>query len=169
MRTPSPSVPALFAPALAGLALAVAACAGDPSPEPTATILMAAPDTLHPTDDARNDLSITIAYTDGDGDLGRGIARVHDCRADRLLTELPLPAIASDEAVEEGIAITGELTLRVNDIGEVAPAAAAPAACADLGVATPAAGEAIFCVVLVDRGGHVGDGDCTAAVAIATP
>lgn len=147
-------------------AAALAACS-DAAPEPSATVLEAMPDTLHPGDDARNDLSIRLSYTDGDGDLGHGVARVHDCRAGGLVTEKALPAIASDDAVRDGVPITGELTLLVNDIGPVTPEAAAPPACAALGVAAPTAAEAIFCVVLVDAAGHEGDGDCTAAIAIA--
>ena len=151
------------------LLLATAAACSDADPEPTATVLAAAPESLYPGDDTRNDLTITIAYADGDGDLGRGTAAVHDCRADGIVTTLLLPAIASDDAVAEGVAISGELDLRVNDIGAVAPAAAAPPACAELGIAAPTAGQAIFCVTLTDAGGVTGPGDCTAPVTLATP
>ncbi len=152
---------------LAGAA-ALVACS-DPAPEPSATVISAAPETLYLGDDTRNDLAIVIAYADGDGDLGRGLARVHDCRADAVVTELMLPSIASDEAVAEQVSITGELELRVNDVGSVVLAAAAPPACAALGVVAPAAGVAVFCVVLVDSAGHEGDGDCTAALALSGP
>jgi len=148
-----------------GLVAALVACA-DPDPVPAVTITAAAPDTLVPADDYRNDLTISVDYADGDGDLGRGRALVHDCRADGLITELALPAIASDEAVAAGVAISGALDLRVNDVGAVAPAAAAPAACAELGVGAPAAGTAIFCVVLIDAAGHAGAGDCTAPLTV---
>jgi hypothetical protein len=147
---------------------ALAACTDTPG-EPTATVLSAAPESLYPGDDTRNDLTITISYTDGDGDLGRGTASIHDCRADGIVTTLMLPSIASDEAVAEGVAITGELALLVNDIGAVTPAAAAPAACSELGIAAPTAGQAIFCVTLTDAGGITGPGDCTAPVTLATP
>lgn len=147
----------------------VAACTDELGPAPSAIVRSAMPDTLHPTDDARNDLTLVVEYADGDGDLGRGTARVHDCRADGVTTELALPAIASDEAIAAAVPITGELTLLVNDIGQVAPATVAPAACAELGAPSPAAGEAVFCVVLVDAKGHAGPGDCTAALAIAAP
>jgi hypothetical protein len=150
------------------LLLAVAACT-DAATEPSATVLSAAPGSLYLGDDTRNDLTITIEYADGDGDLGRGVAHVHDCRADGVVVELVLPAIASDEAVQEGVAITGELDLLVNDIGIVAPAAAAPAACADLGAPAPTAGEVVFCVILTDSGGSTGPGDCTAPVTLAQP
>lgn len=148
-------------------AAALIACS-DPAPEPSATVLSAAPDTLYIGDDTRNDLSIVIEYADGDGDLGRGTARVHDCRASDVVTEILLPTIVTDEAVEEGVAITGELELRVNDVGDVSLAAAAPSVCADLGAPAPAAGEAVFCVVLVDVAGHEGPGDCTAALALSS-
>jgi hypothetical protein len=149
------------------LAVALVACS-DPAPEPSASVVSAAPDTIYLGDDTRNDLSIVVAYEDGDGDLGRGVARVHDCRAADVVTEIMLPSIATDEAVEEGVAITGELELRVNDVGDVTLATSAPTACADLGAPAPVAGSAVFCVVLVDAAGNEGPGDCTAALALAT-
>ncbi len=144
---------------------ALVACS-DAAPEPSAVVLSAAPDTLYMGDDTRNDLSIVVEYADGDGDLGRGIARIHDCRAAAVVTELPLPSIAADDAVEEGVAITGELELRVNDVGDVTLATSASTACADLGAPAPAADTAVFCVILVDTAGHEGPGDCTAPLAI---
>ncbi|MBZ0236881.1 MAG: hypothetical protein K8M05_31420 [Deltaproteobacteria bacterium] len=144
---------------------ALVACS-DPAPEPAAAVLSAAPDTLYLGDDTRNDLTIVVAYADGDGDLGRGTARVHDCRAADVVTAIALPSIATDEAVAEGVAITGELELRVNDVGDVTLATSAPPACAELGAPAPAAGEAVFCVVLVDRAGNVGPGDCTSPLAL---
>ena len=153
---------------LLGLSAAALAGCSDPAPEPSATVVSAAPETLYLGDDTRNDLAIVIAYSDGDGDLGHGLARVHDCRAADVVTELTLPAIASGEGVDEGVAITGELELLVNDVGAVTLAGSAPTACADLGAPAPAAGEAVFCVVLVDSAGHEGPGDCTAALALST-
>ena len=149
------------------LPAALIACS-DAAPEPSATVISAAPDTLYLGDDTRNDLSIVIEYADGDGDLGRGVARVNDCRATDVVTEIILPSIATDEAVEEGVAITGELELRVNDVGAVTLAASAPTVCADLGAPAPVAGEAVFCVVLVDTAGHEGPGDCTSALALSS-
>lgn len=148
-------------------AAALVACS-DPAPEPSTTVLSAAPDTLYIGDDTRNDPSIVIEYADGDGDLGRGTARVHDCRASDVVTEIVLPSIVTDEAVEEGVAITGELELRVNDVGDVALATAAPPVCADLGAPAPAANEAVFCVILVDAADHEGPGDCTAPLALSS-
>jgi hypothetical protein len=153
----------------ASFLLLVAACAaacGSPAPEPSAVVLSAAPDTLYMGDDTRNDLSIVVEYADGDGDLGRGTARIHDCRAADVVTELPLPTIASDDAVAEGVAITGELELRVNDVGDVTLATSASTTCADLGAPAPTADTAVFCVILVDTAGHAGPGDCTAPLAI---
>lgn len=149
------------------LALAAGACT-DAATEPSATVVAAAPDTLVIGDDTRNDLTITIDYADGDGDLGGGLAQIHDCRGDGVVTELVLPSIASEEAVAEGVAITGTLDLRLNDVGDVTPAAAAPSACAELGVAAPTAGAAVFCVVLTDSGGTTGPGDCTDPVTLGT-
>lgn len=149
------------------LCAALGACS-DPAPEPSASVVSAAPDTLYLGDDTRNDLSIVVEYSDGDGDLGRGLARVHDCRAADVVTEIMLPSIATDDAVEEGVAITGELELRVNDVGDVTLATSAPTVCADLGTPAPVAGEAVFCVILVDAAGHEGPGDCTSALALSS-
>ena len=144
------------------LLLAVAACGSD-DPTPSATITAATPDSLAPDDDTRDDLTITVRYDDGDGDLGDGFAEIHDCRADGLVTELPIPAIASGGVVGERI--TGTLELHVNDVGAI-ESTALPEACEALGVAELASAETVFCVVLVDAAGHRGDGDCTAAIAI---
>jgi hypothetical protein len=147
-------------------ALALAAC-GDADPAPTVEIRAAAPDTLVPADDLRDDLVITIGYADADADLGTGIAAIHDCRAAGLVTTLTLPTIASEEAIAAGVPITGELALQLTDVGAVSPQAAAPTLCADLGAPPPAIGVATFCVVLTDAAGHTGPGDCTAPIAIA--
>ncbi len=145
--------------------LAMVGCT-DPAPEPSAVVLAAAPDALVLGDDTRNDLTITVEYADGDGDLGGGLARIHDCRADGVVTELTLPPIASEEAVAEGVAITGSLELRLNDVGAVAPASAAPATCASLGAPAPSADAVTFCILLVDAAGTSGPGDCTAPIAL---
>jgi hypothetical protein len=142
--------------------MALVAC-GSPI-EPSATIDSVTPESLTTSDDLLIDLSITVSYDDGDGDLGEGLARIHDCRGERLVTELPIPAIAPEGVVGE-TRITGTLELRVNDIGSV-PAGDVPAVCRDLGITEMAAGTAIFCVVLVDAAGHEGGGDCTPAVTL---
>ena len=148
--------------ALALLALVAAACSDDPAPG--ATIKTATPNQLVPSDDARNDLTITVRYDDGDGDLGGGVAAVHDCRASELVTELAIPQIAADA----GQHITGTLELHVNDIGAI-EGAALPDACDELGVAALAADTAVFCVVLTDAAGHRGGGDCTQPITLASP
>jgi len=142
------------------LALCAAACAADPAP--SASIESATPEQLTPSDDALDDLTITLRYDDGDGDLGGGVAEVHDCRADGLMIELAIPPIAAERDQH----ITGALELHVNDVGEVA-AGALPKPCADLGARAPGANTAVFCVVLVDTAGHRGNGDCTGPIAVA--
>lgn len=141
------------------VSLALAGCAADVTP--SASIQSVTPDQLTLSDDAANDLTITLRYDDGDGDLGGGVAEVHDCRADALITELAIPPIAGGGAQH----ITGALDLHVNDVGDVATVALA-ATCAELGVVPLAAATAVFCVVLVDAAGHRGGGDCTAPIAI---
>jgi hypothetical protein len=153
---------------IARAALLAAAACSSPSTSPSATVTAATPDQLTPDDDALDDLAITVAYDDGDGDLGGGTAEIHDCRADALVTTLVVPQIAAPDVVAARSHITCSLDLHVDDVGAIAPAAL-PAACADLGVAALGANEAVFCVILVDAAGHRGDGDCTAPIAIAAP
>lgn len=141
------------------------ACTGDEDPAPTATVVTATPDTLHPDDDLLDDLTITIEYADDDGDLGGGTAEVHDCRGDGLVTALAIPAIAAPAAVAARTPITGTLELHVNDVGALTAAAAA-AACTELDAPVPTATETTFCVILVDVAGHRGEGDCTAAITL---
>lgn len=141
--------------------LATAACSD--SVAPSATVKSASPDRLLASDDTLDDLVITVAYKDADGDLGGGTAEVYDCRADDVRTDLPIPLLAPKQVIGEPI--EGTLELHVNDIGDLA-AGAAPATCRDLGVRDLAAGAAVFCVVLVDAAGHAGDGDCTREVTV---
>jgi hypothetical protein len=141
---------------------AIAACGSD-DPNPLATITAATPESLAPDDDARDDLTITVRYDDGDGDLGDGVAEIHDCRADGLVTELAIPAIAPGGVVGERI--TGTLELHANDVGAI-ESTALPEVCEELGVAELASAETVFCVVLIDAAGHRGDGDCTVPIAI---
>ena len=61
--------------------------------------------------------------------------------------------------------INGTLDLHVNDVGATT-SSALPETCADLGVDELGAGEAVFCVILVDTAGHRGAGDCTSVIAI---
>lgn len=149
--------------ALIGPLGVLGACGGDADPQPSATVTAATPEALAPDDDSRDDLTITVRYDDGDGDLGGGLAEIHDCRADGLVTELPIPEIAPDGLIGEHI--TGTLELHVNDVGAIV-STALPETCVDLGVPELAADQTIFCVVLVDAAGHRGDGDCTAPIAL---
>ncbi len=142
--------------------LALTACGGD-DPSPVATITAATPESLAPDDDTRDDLTITVRYDDSDGDLGNGIVEIHDCRAEGLVTELLIPAIAPSGVVGERI--TGTLELHVNDVGAI-ESTALPEACEALGVAELASAESVFCVVLVDAAGHRGEGDCTVPIAL---
>jgi hypothetical protein len=142
------------------LTLALAACSDDPAP--LASIETVTPDALTASDDTADDLTITLKYSDGDGDLGGGITEVHDCRADDLMAQLAIPAIAKSK----GNHITGTLDVHVNDVGSFA-ASTLPRICADLGVAALAPDHTVFCVVLVDAAGHRGTGSCTEAIAIA--
>ena len=144
------------------LITALAACGGA-SETPSATVVSATPEELVTSDDALDDVTITVDYDDGDGDLGTGFAEVHDCRAAGIVTELVLPAIASDGRI--GDHITGTLELHVNDVGTIA-LGTQPEVCADLGVESLAADTTVFCVVLVDQKGHRGDGDCTNAITL---
>ena len=133
------------------------------SSTPSVDILSASPEALNPADDLADDLRILVTYEDGDGDLGEGSARVHDCRAEGLITELEIPAIAADEMI--GSKIKGSLELAINDVG-AATTAALPTLCSELGVSL-APDATVFCVELVDAAGNVGDGDCTQSIAIA--
>ena len=144
------------------LLILLAACGG-PGTTPDVTVQSATPDTLTPDDDTLDDLTITVKYDDGDGDLGGGTAEVHDCRADDLVTSLAIPAIAPDGVV--GHHITGTLDLHVNDVGAL-PADTLPQTCADLGVTALADGQTVFCVILIDAAGHQGIGDCTAPITL---
>src|SRR5687767_4538402 len=92
------------------LLCALVAC-GDSNPAPFAAVVRASPGELDPADDAADDLTITIDYRDGDGDLGGGAAAITDCRAGDLAIELPLPPIASDQAVADGVPIEGTIDL----------------------------------------------------------
>lgn len=150
---------------LAALALAasVAGCAG---PAPAVEILRVSPEALRASDDAADDLTLTVHYFDADGDLGQGTASILDCRADGLVTVLPIPRIAGDEAVLRGVPIEGEASLVVADVGVVEPSAAVPPACADLGVSAPAGGARSFCVILADAAGHESEGSCTQPIPV---
>jgi hypothetical protein len=140
---------------------AAAGCAADPAP--VATILGVSPAALDPGRDDSDDLQLRIAYRDADGDLGGGEARVQDCRAADLLTRLPIPPIASAEAVAAGAPIAGELVLLVPDVAALVPAEPPPCP----GAAPSSAAAAVFCVALRDVVGHEGPAACTAPIPLA--
>lgn len=140
------------------LAALLAACSDDVAPN--ATVLSATPDMLTMSDDAANDLTITVQYDDGDGDLGGGTAEVHDCRSDTYETTLAIPDLVAQKEH-----ITGKIDLYLNDVGVVA-ADALPKTCADLGVKALGDMQAVFCVVLVDTAGHRGSGSCTPVISL---
>lgn len=133
---------------------------------PTVEILGATPETLSASDDARDDLTISLRYSDPDGDLGQGSARVVDCRAEGLVTRLAIPRIANDEAVAQGVPIAGEMDLVVADIEAVTSSDSAPAECAGLGVAAAARQGQVFCVILADAAGNESEGACTGPVLV---
>lgn len=143
-------------------ALLAVGCATDPAP--SATIRTVTPDQLMPDDDALDDLTISLRYADGDGDLGGGVVEVTDCRDGDVALALEIPPIAAE--VDQPI--TGTLTVHINDVGAVA-GGALPAICAELGIEALAADTAVFCVVLEDVAGHRGGGDCTKPIALGAP
>jgi hypothetical protein len=158
-------LPRVLAACAVALSVPAAGCGGDGS-APTVEVLSATPLEIDPARDEADDLTLRVAYADPDGDLGRGVAEVHDCRAEGLLTRLELPGIASNEAVDEGVAIEGELTLVVADIGAAEAAPDPPEICRELGVGAPQGSAQAFCVVLVDEAGNTGAGDCTEPIQV---
>ncbi len=146
------------------LALCVLLAGCGASPVPEVEVLGVTPDSIDVSLDSANDVTLTLRYADGDGDLGGGMARVIDCRGSDVAVELALPPIANDEAVDEAVAIEGELALLVNDV--IALERDERSGCADLPNAViPGDGEVSFCVELIDAAGHVSEPDCSAAVA----
>ena len=144
------------------LLTALAACGGA-SDSPNASVKGVTPEELVASDDALDDVTITVDFDDGDGDLGTGFAEVHDCRAPDLITTLPLPAIAPEGRV--GDHISGTLELHVNDVGFIAPDVQ-PVLCKEQGVSSLSASETVFCVQLVDAKGNRGDADCTTTITL---
>lgn len=157
----------LFAPLLLAVPLLLlASLLGCTGPAPTVEILGASPEALSASNDAGDDLTITVHYADADGDLGQGTARIIDCRAEGLVTVLPIPRIAADAAVETGVFIEGEMSLVVSDIDAAPPSGDVPPGCAELGVTAPPGGARVFCVVLADAAGHESEGACTGPIAV---
>jgi hypothetical protein len=146
----------------ATILLFLVAC-GDSGPTPSVSVQAATPDRLVTSNDALDDVTITVEYDDGDGDLGAGLAEVHDCRAESIVTELLIPAIAPPERI--GDHITGTLDLHVNDVGAIA-LGTQPPLCLELGVRALDADQTVFCVVLVDAAGNRSSGDCTDTITL---
>ena len=134
--------------------------AGCGSNAPTVEIVDAGPLALDASDDAHDDLTLHLRYTDPDGDLGGGKVEVYDCRADGIVTTYALPEIASKQAEAEGVAIGGTLTVIVPDVG-VVTSASTPEVCRALGASATS-----FCVVLVDAAGDASEGACTKGVTV---
>jgi hypothetical protein len=142
-------------------------CGADPVP-PTVSIISQAPSTIVLGVDDEDDVSLRLAYEDGDGDIGGGVVHVHDCRDSDGLLELPIPTVASPEIVEQQQSITGELIALVPDIS-AAPSGATPAnMCSELGVVL-ADDELIFCIVIEDNAKQQSTGVCSAVFALAGP
>lgn len=144
--------------------LALASClVGCKGSGATVEIDSASPTTL--TLPSATDLTLHVKYVDPDGDLGGGVAEIVDCRADGLVTRLPIPAIATEEAVNAHVRIEGTLDLVVARVGP-APMGPMAARCKALGV-TGAPGDPLpFCVVLTDAGGDATPGACSAPITI---
>ncbi len=143
---------------LAGVLVLALGCGDDAAP--TVEVVSATPDALVTTDDALDDLSIVVRYEDATGDLGGGVARVHDCRSATVVTDLEIPTISNAAGVDEEIAISGELELVVNDVGTQPRTGVSPV-CESAGV-----GAGAFCVVLVDAAGHESEPGCTPVLQI---
>ena len=137
-------------------------CGGDPAPQ--VEILEVTPTDIVTTVDARNDVKLRVRYFDDNGDLGEGLAEIHDCRVDGLVTTLLLPPIANDDAVVADVAIEGELSLLVNDVTDVSGAPG----CGAFGQPAPAPGQLSLCIVLVDLAWNRSEADCSQPIALAT-
>jgi hypothetical protein len=143
------------------LVLVLVVGCGDAGPVPEVEVVSSAPMLLDTASDDADDLTIVVRYRDGNADLGGGWARVVDCRAPDVVTELMLPDIASMEAIDAMVPIEGELELLVGDVGLVEPGEM-PEICTRTGLGgMTVATQAIFCVVLVDAAGNESEPDCT--------
>jgi hypothetical protein len=139
-------------------------CGSEATPE--VEILEVNPATIVATDDEQNDVRMTVHYVDGDADLGDGFAEIHDCRVEGLVSTLALPPIANESAVQDEVAIEGDMKLLVGDIAIVEEGTPG---CAAFGQAPLASGQLSLCVVLVDAAGHRSNADCTDPIALSTP
>lgn len=144
--------------------LLLTGCSSEPQP-PTVSIISQAPAAIVVGNDDEDDVSLRLAYEDGDGDLGGGVMYVHDCRDATSEIQFPIPVVASPEIVEEMQPISGELIALVPDIGAASSDATAPALCDELGV-TLTPDELVLCVMLEDSAGGRSDGACSEAFAL---
>lgn len=142
-------------------ALAVLGCE---SAAPSIEITQVVSTELRVDDDRLDDLVLHVRYEDPDGDLGGGQIVVHDCRDAAFVSRFSVDPIATDGAVEAGVAIRGEIVVTVADVEAIAPAAERPAVCTAAGAPRDA-----FCVVIEDAAGHASNGACTGAITYATP
>ncbi len=142
-------------------------CGTDPV-APTVSIIAQAPSSLVVGLDEQDDVSLRLAYEDGDGDLGGGILIIRDCRDARTALELPIPPIAAPEEVEDARPISGELLALVPDIAVAAPGATPSAVCQAMGVLASTE-ELVLCVELIDDAGQKSNRACSAPFAVTVP
>ena len=151
-------------------ALALVACGDDAEQVDrglSAEIVEVSTEMLDPSDDARDDVTLTVSYRDGNGDLGGGLAEVHDCRAAGLVTTLPIPEIANEQAVADAVPIFGDLALTVQNVGLVVPDPDLPGVCEQGGAPAASESSVTFCVQLTDALGEQSAPACTEAIQIA--
>lgn len=144
----------------AALCLLCAGCGGEPAP-PRVSIVAQAPSSLVLGVDEEDDVSLRLAYEDGDSDLGSGVLAVVDCRAADGLLELPFPVVASPEVVAEERSMSGELIALIPDIGEAT--GGPPAFCDGVAVADD---SLVLCLELVDGAGNRSGRACTDPIAV---
>jgi len=73
-----------------------------------------------------------------------------------VVTRFEIPPIASKDATDEGVEISGDLSLVVADVGDV-EAGKLPAVCKS---------ASSFCVVLIDVAGNKSEPACTKSIKI---
>jgi hypothetical protein len=142
-------------------------CGSDPV-APEVSIVAQAPSSLVLGVDEEDDVSLRLGYEDGDGDLGGGVVHIYDCREEGASIALPIPEVASPEAVEDRTPISGELLALVPDIATASSDAEPAALCQEQGVSV-AAGELVMCVTLEDAAAQQSVPTCSAPFSLAAP